>query len=84
VVGRLGSDGFWKEDYGWGVRVRRHFGARGSSVRYGTRLGDLKESWFILFPIKHSTHTHTYSIERKLAKNAVPSASPLDKPEGRQ
>ncbi len=26
-------------DYGWGVRVRRHFGARGrSSVRYGTRL----------------------------------------------
>jgi hypothetical protein len=31
-------------------RVRRHFGARGrSSVRYGTRLGDLKESWFILF-----------------------------------
>jgi hypothetical protein len=27
----------------WGVRVRRHFGARGmSSVRYRTRLGDLK------------------------------------------
>jgi hypothetical protein len=24
------------EDYGWGVRVRRHFGTRGrSSVRYG-------------------------------------------------
>jgi len=36
-------------DYGWGVRVRRHFGARGrSSVRYGTRLGDLKENWCIL------------------------------------
>jgi hypothetical protein len=35
-----------------------HFGARGrSSVRYGTRLGDLKESWFFCFPIKHSTHT---------------------------
>ena len=35
--------GFWKGDYGWGVRVRRPFGARGmSSVRYGTRLGDLK------------------------------------------
>ena len=50
LVGRLGSDGFWKEDYGWGVRVRRPFGACGrSSVRYGTRLGDLKESWFIFF-----------------------------------
>ena len=34
-----------KRDYrdGWGVRVRRPFGARGmSSVRYRTRLGDLK------------------------------------------
>ena len=31
-------------------RERRPFGARGrSSGRYGTRLGDLKESWFILF-----------------------------------
>jgi hypothetical protein len=41
---------FWERDYGWGVRVRRHFGARGmSSVRYGTRLGDLKN--------KQSTHT---------------------------
>jgi hypothetical protein len=54
LVGRLGSDGFWDRDYGWGVRVRRPFGARGlgsSSVRYGTRLGDLqvKESWCILF-----------------------------------
>ena len=40
----------WDGDYGWGVRVRRPFGARGmSSVRYGTRLGDLKESWFLLF-----------------------------------
>ena len=38
------------EDYGWGVLVGRPFGARRrSSVRYGTRLGDLKESWFILF-----------------------------------
>jgi len=35
---------------GPGVRVRRPFGARGrSSVRYGTRLGDLKENWFLLF-----------------------------------
>jgi len=33
-----------------GVRVGRPFGARRrSSVRYGTRLGDLKESWLILF-----------------------------------
>ena len=38
-----GNSGFWERDYGWGVRVHRHFGARGkSSVRYGTRLGDLK------------------------------------------
>ena len=45
LVDRLGGDGFWKRDYGWGVRVRRPFGARGmSSIRYGTRLGDLKES----------------------------------------
>jgi len=43
-------DGFWKQDYGWGVRVRRPFGARErSSVLYGTRLGDLKENWFLLF-----------------------------------
>jgi hypothetical protein len=53
LVGRLGSGGFWKEDYGWGVRVGRPFNSFGarrrSSVRYGTRLGDLKESWFILF-----------------------------------
>ena len=46
----LGSAGVWEGDYGWGVRVRRHFGARErSSVRYGTRLGDLKENWFLLF-----------------------------------
>ena len=51
-----GRDRDW--DYGWGVRVRRPFGARGmSSVRYGIRLGDLKENWFLCFPIKHSTHT---------------------------
>ena len=43
LVDRLGGDGFWDRDYGWGVRVRRPFGARGmSSVRYRTRLGDLK------------------------------------------
>ena len=40
LVDRLGGDGFWERDYGWGVRVRRPFGARGmTSVRYGTRLG---------------------------------------------
>jgi len=47
----------------WGVRVRP-FGAlaRGmSSVRYGTRLGDLEENWFLCFPIKHSTHTREFS-----------------------
>ena len=38
-----GNSGVWDGDYGWGVRVHRPFGARGmSSVRYGTRLGDLK------------------------------------------
>jgi len=38
-----GNSGFWERDYGWGVRVRRPFGARGmSSVRYRTRLSDLK------------------------------------------
>ncbi len=38
LVDRVGSDVFWDQDYGWGVRVRRHFGARGrSSVRYGER-----------------------------------------------
>ena len=37
---------------------------RTSSVRYGTRLGDLKESWpgLFCFPIKHSTHTETWQI----------------------
>ena len=46
----MAGDVFWKGGYGWGVRVRRPFGARGmSSVRYGTRLGDLKN--------KQSTHT---------------------------
>jgi hypothetical protein len=50
-----GGDGFWERDYGWGVRVRRHFGERGmSSVRYGTRLGDLKN--------KQSTHTPRHQL----------------------
>ena len=61
----LGSDGVWDRDYGWGVRVRRHFGARGrSSVRYGTRLGDLKESWFILFFQLNPQHTRALHSRR--------------------
>ena len=60
-----------------GVRVGRPFGARRrSSVRYGTRLGDLKENWFLLFSnstlnthcalLRHSkwrphTNTHTHT-----------------------
>ena len=56
LVGRLGSNGFWEQDYGWGVRVRRHFGARGT-VRYGTRLGDLKESCFYFIFQLNTQHT---------------------------
>jgi hypothetical protein len=65
----LGSDGFWNEDYGWGVRVRRHFCARGrSSVRYGTRLGDLQESWFIFVFQLNTQHTHFMSeVDRFLS-----------------
>ena len=53
----LVSDGVWDRDYGWGVRVRRHFGAGG--VLYGTELGSvtLKRVGLFYFPIKHSTHT---------------------------
>ena len=46
-------------------RIRRHFGARGmSSVRYGIRLGDLEENWFLCFPIKHSTQRAGHSDEK--------------------
>ena len=31
AVGRLGVDGFWVRDYGWGVRVGRPLGARWKS-----------------------------------------------------
>ena len=35
------------------------FGARGrSSVRYGTRLGDLKENWFLFVFQLNTQHTH--------------------------
>jgi hypothetical protein len=48
-----------RESYGWGVRVHRHFGARGmSSVRYGTRLGDLKN--------KQSTERELGSVTLKI------------------
>jgi len=59
LVGRLGSDGFWDQDYGWGVRVRRHLAHAGGAL-YGTELGSvtLKRIGFFCFPIKHSTHTH--------------------------
>jgi len=54
----LGNSCVWDEDYWWGVRVCCHFGGCGmSSVQYGIRLCDLKENWFLCFPIKHSTHT---------------------------
>ncbi len=32
--------------------------------RYGIRLGDLKENWFLCLPIKHSTHTE-YTLTRQ-------------------
>ena len=65
LVGRLGGDGFWKGDYGWGVRVRRHFGARGmSSVRYGTRLGDLKENRFLLFSRANETLSREARVDQ--------------------
>jgi hypothetical protein len=35
-----------------------------SSVRYGTRLGDLKENWFLLFS-NQTLNTHTEITEPK-------------------
>ena len=59
-----GNSGVWERDYGWGVRVRRPFGARGmSSVRYGTRLGDLKN--------KQSTHTTPCASHDRLLKQIM-------------
>ena len=38
-----------------------------SSVRYGTRLGDLKENWFLLFSnLTHSTHTAAMDSGRRI------------------
>jgi hypothetical protein len=36
----LGNSGFWKGDYGWGVRVRRHL-AHAEGVLYGMELGSV-------------------------------------------
>jgi hypothetical protein len=48
LVGRLGSNGFWDRDYGWGVLVGRPL-AHAEGVLYGTELGSvtLKENWFV-------------------------------------
>jgi hypothetical protein len=63
LVGRLGGDGFWEGDYGWGVRVRRHLAHAGGAL-YGTELGSvtLKRIGFFCFPIKHSTHTTFFGV----------------------
>ena len=56
LVGRLGGDGFWKGDYGWGdAAILAHAGG----ALYGMELGSLtlKRIGFFCFPIKHSTHT---------------------------
>jgi hypothetical protein len=86
LVGRLGINGFWDRDYGWGPRVRvgrpfqvsalarRRPGPRSSASasvrprpryrdRDGTRLGDLKENWFILckvFRVQLNTQANTH------------------------
>jgi hypothetical protein len=60
----LGSDGFWEQDYGWVVRVRRHL-AHAEGAVYGTELGSvtLKRIGFFCFPIKHSTHTSGLNLK---------------------
>ena len=56
----LDNSGVWDGDYGWGVRVRRPFGARGmSSIRYGIRLGDLKNKQPTHTRNTHTENTHT-------------------------
>ena len=47
---------------GTGITGGGSVGTRGSSVRYGTRLGDLKRVGFSCFSIKHSTHTRSDSL----------------------
>jgi hypothetical protein len=53
-------------------RVRRHFGARGmSSVRYGTRLGDLKENWVPFVFQLNTQHTLGWPIIRLFSPAAA-------------
>ena len=40
LVGRLGSDGVWDGDYGWGVRYAALL-AHAEGVLYGTELGSV-------------------------------------------
>ena len=59
LVGRLGSDGFWKTRItGGGSGYAAHLAHAGGAL-YGTELGSvtLKRIGFFCFPIKHSTHT---------------------------
>ena len=58
LVGRLGSNGFLKQDYGWGSGYAAILAHAGGAL-YGTELGSvtLKRIGFFFFPIKHSTHT---------------------------
>ena len=58
LVGRLGGDGFWEQDYGWGSGFAALL-AHAGGVLYGMELGSvtLKRIGFFCFPIKHSTHT---------------------------
>ena len=57
-VGRLGGDGFWNRDYGWGSEYAALLAHAGRAL-YGMELGSvtLKRIGFFCFPIKHSTHT---------------------------
>ena len=60
-IGRLGNDGFWDQDYGWGSGYTALLAYAGGAL-YSTELGlvTLKRIGFFCFPIKHSTHTQLY------------------------
>ena len=49
LVGRLGSDGFWDQDYGWGSEYAALL-AHAEGALYGTELGSvtLKRIGFVL------------------------------------
>jgi len=62
LVGRLGSDGFWDQDYGLGGGSGyAAILADAGGALYGTEIGSvtlclcLKRIGFLCFPIKHST-----------------------------